>query len=144
MIVLNMTTRTDGLQNVRRRLTAIQNAPQGILEQVAKEEVAATQQRIRSSKTDPQGRAWAPWSMATMRARRRDGTASRGLLNRTGALLASITSRVSEKTITIYSNIGYAKYLQFGTRKMPARPFLGWSNASINRVKQLLREAALK
>lgn len=144
MITFNITTRTDGIQEVRRRVEVMQRAPQHVLEQVAKDEVLAVQQRIRTSKTGPRGEAWAPWSMATLRQRTREGTLAGGLLNRTGALLNSITSRISGKTLTIYSNEGYGQYLQFGTPKMPARPFLGWSPASINRIKQLLREAALK
>ena len=134
----NITTRTDGLQNVRRRCEVIARAPELVLQQVAAEEVKATQNRIRNSKTDPDGQPWAPWSMATIRANKNKGGS---LLFRTGALHDSIQFRISEKTLTIYSNVGYAKYLQFGTPKMPARPFLGWSRENINRIKKILQDA---
>lgn len=134
----NVTTRTDGIQNVRRRCEVIARAPEETLRRVAEEEVQKVQNRIRNTKTDPEGQPWAPWSMATIRANRNKGGS---LLFRTGALLNSIQFRISEKTLTIYSNAGYAKYLQFGTPKMPARPFLGWSQADINRIKQILKDA---
>lgn len=138
MIKFNVTTRTDGIQNVRKRCTVIQRAPEKVIQQVALEEVRATQNRIRNSKTDPNGRPWAPWSMATIKANAGKGGS---LLFRSGALLNSIEYRISEKTLTIYSNVGYAKYLQFGTPKMPARPFLGWSRESINKIKKILQDA---
>jgi len=133
----NITTRTDGLQSTRNRITTIQRAPQKTLEEVAKMGVDATKHRITQSKTGPDGQPWAPWSMATIRANRGKGGS---LLFRTGALNNSIEYRISEKTLTIYSNVGYAKYLQFGTPKMPARPFLGWSQADINKIKKILQD----
>lgn len=138
MIKFNVTTRTDGIQNVRKRFDVIMRAPEQVIKQVALDEVKATQNRIRNSKTDPEGQPWAPWSMATIRANKNRGGS---LLFRTGALLNSIEYRISEKTLTIYSNVGYAKYLQFGTPKMPARPFLGWSRESINKIKKILQDA---
>jgi len=138
MIKFNITTRTDGIQNVRKRFDVIMRAPEQVIKQVALDEVKATQNRIRNSKTDPEGRPWAPWSMATIRSNKNRGGS---LLFRTGALLNSIEYRISEKTLTIYSNVGYAKYLQFGTPKMPARPFLGWSRESINKIKKILQDA---
>lgn len=138
MIKFNVTTRTDGIQNVRKRFDVIMRAPEQVIKQVALDEVKATQNRIRNSKTDPEGQPWAPWSMATIRANKNRGGS---LLFRTGTLLNSIEYRISEKTLTIYSNVGYAKYLQFGTPKMPARPFLGWSRESINKIKKILQDA---
>lgn len=138
MIKFNVTTRTDGIQNARKRFDVIMRAPEQVIKQVALDEVKATQNRIRNSKTDPEGQPWAPWSMATIRANKNRGGS---LLFRTGALLNSIEYRISEKTLTIYSNVGYAKYLQFGTPKMPARPFLGWSRESINKIKKILQDA---
>lgn len=135
----NITTRTDGLQNVRHRVEVMKRAPDETLKQLAEEQVAVVQNRIRNTKTDPDGQPWAPWSMATIRAYSRSGRGG-SLLFRTGALLDSIQYRISEKTLTIFSNVGYAKYLQFGTPKMPARRFLGWNQESINRVKEILKE----
>ena len=136
----NVTTRVDGMQAVRHRFNQIEKAPDAVIKKVAVEEVAATQERIRNSKTDPEGRPWTPWSMATMRQRQKEGNAGQGLLYRTGSLLNSIQYRISNKTLTIFSNVGHGKFHQFGTSKMDARPFLGWSRTSINRIRDLFKE----
>ena len=75
------------------------------LKKIGEEEVAITQDRIRSSKTGPDGKAWQPWSMATLRQRNRVGNASRGLLYRTGALLSSIKMKLEDGQLTIYSDV---------------------------------------
>lgn len=136
----NVTTRVDGMQAVRHRFEVIKRAPQETIKQVAVEEVARVQDRIRSSKNDPDGRPWEPWAMSTLRQRQKEGNAGNGLLYKTGALLGSIQYRISEKTLTIFSNTTYGKYLQFGTAKMNPRPFLGWSRDSINRIRTLFKE----
>lgn len=129
---------------IRKRIANLKTAPKTVMEQIAKDQVAEVQNRIRSTKVDAEGRQWAPWSFATMRQRRREGTSSRGLLYRTGRLLNSIRYRISEKTLTIFSNLPYADFLQRGTSKMPARPFLGWTKDSLNRIKQQMTEALRK
>lgn len=118
----------------------LQAARSTVLEEIGKEEVAITQERIRSSKTGPDGKSWAPWSMATLRQRTRQGSAGRGLLYRTGALLTSIAYKIEKGALIVYTNIPYAKYLQFGTPKMPSRPFIGWGNR-INKIVERLNEA---
>lgn len=140
----NVTTRVDGMQAVRHRFEVIERAPDAVLKQVALEEVKNVQDRIRSSKTDPDGRPWEPWSMATLRQRQKEGTVAGGLLNKTGALAGSIQYRISSKTLTIFSGTPYGRFLQFGTPKMPARPFLGWSRTSINRIRDLFKESVEK
>lgn len=137
----NVTTRVDGIQQVRNRFKMIERAPQKVLKQIADDQVRETQNRIRTTKLNPQGQTWAPWSMATLRQRQRDGSAARGLLFKTGQLWQSIQYRISEKTLTIFSNIGYARYLQEGTMRMPARPFLGWSQQALNSIKQKMKDA---
>ena len=114
------------------------------LEKIGRQQVQVVQNRIANSKTDANGNAWRPWSIATLRQRRREGTASRGLLYRTGRLLRSIgfriTGTLTSQVLTIYSNVPYARYLQFGTNRMPARPFLGFRN-QINRILTQLRNS---
>ena len=116
---------------------------------VAKKEVAETEvldakQRITFGKIDPDGRAWAPWRISTMRQRIRERNVARGLLYRTGRLLNSIKSRISGNKITIYTNTEYAGYLQRGTTKMRPREILGFGQRSIDRIKQRLKGALLK
>lgn len=55
------------------------------------------------------------------------------ILKATGRLMDSITTdnedhykRIEKKALTIGTSVPYAVFLQNGTRKMPARPFLFW------------------
>jgi phage gpG-like protein len=78
--------------------------------------VAQVKDRIKSTKQDPDGVPWIP----------RKDNKSHPLLFNTGDLFASINKTVGPNGVTITSDVDYAKYLQLGTSKMPARPFLGW------------------
>ena len=134
---INAANLSSVIEKKRKQLEAARGK---VLEEIGKEEVQITQERIRSSKTGPNGQAWAPWSMATLRQRTREGSVSKGLLYRTGALLTSIAYKVEKGALLVYTNIPYAKHLQFGTPKMPARPFIGWGNR-INKIVERLNEA---
>ena len=133
----NVTVRTDGIEALRRRISHVKEAPKEALRFMGEKAVRDTQRRITSSKTSPDGQPWQPWSMATQRQYAQSGRGG-SLLYRTGALNNSIQYRLSEHTLTVYSNVGYAKYHQFGTSKMPARPFMGWVSEDINTLKQIL------
>lgn len=84
---------------------------------------------------DPRDRKWVDLKPATW-ARKR----TRKILTETGRLRRSIRVTGNRSGITIQANTEYAKYLQFGTSKMPARPFIGWSPKWLN----LLRERIVK
>lgn len=131
---INITARITGDRILRSRFKTMETAAEATLHVIGRDEVQATRERIITSKTAPDGQRWRPWSQATLRARQADGTAGRGLLYRTGQLANSIQYRVSPKTVTVYSNLPYAQYLQQGTMRMPARPFIGWS---IDRIRQI-------
>lgn len=98
---------------------------QQYLELLGPKLVSLVRERIERTKTEPSGRKWAPWASSTARARRREGTAGSGLLFRTGQLSASIHYIISGPKVAVRTNLPYAKYLQNGTSRMPARPFLG-------------------
>lgn len=115
-----------------------------MLTNVANDEVKAIQHRITTSKESPSGKAWAPWSYATIKARQKDGTIARGKLYHYGKLLKSFRTKVSNKMIEIGTNVRYAKYLQFGTNKMPARPFMGWNKESKANFAKRLKEQIRK
>lgn len=86
--------------------------------------------RIRSEKTAPDGTPWAPLSRNTRRKR------GHGLLVDTGRLLGSIQASNTDTQAIVGTNVNYAGYLQYGTRKMPARPFLGLSKSNTDEVQQ--------
>lgn len=127
---------TGVIEQKRRQLEIMRTSE---LRKIGEEEVRITQERIRSSKTGPDGKAWAPWSIATLKQRQRRGDANKGLLYRTGALLQSIKFKVEDGKLTVYSDAQYGKYLQFGTPKMPARPFIGWGDRINSIVERLTK-----
>lgn len=98
--------------------------------------VQEVHKRIADSKQSPDGTPWRPWATSTAKARRRAG-ASSSLLYNSGDLYRSINYNVTGDKLTISSSVPYAKYLQHGTRNMPARPFLG-SGPSEERLTQTL------
>lgn len=101
------------------------------LEAIGEREVEAVQHRILDTKTDPLGNAWAPWAPFTRSERTHKGNADLGLLLDEGDLLLSIDKAVMGESVEIGSNLDYAKDLQEGTGRMPAREFLGWSPESV-------------
>lgn len=106
-----------------------------VLEIIGQSEVENTRARIQQSKTNPWGGDWAPWAESTEASRQRKGNAGQGLLWDDGDLLDSIHFKVDAMEgvgwVDIGSDLDYALYLQDGTEKMPARPFLGWNDAPL-------------
>lgn len=97
-----------------------------LLESVAAAVELQTSIRIAEEKTAPSGEAWAPWA-ASYAATRRKGS---GLLVDTGRLLGSIAHQVFGLTAVVGTNVPYGEWLQSGTSKMPARPYIGLSEAN--------------
>jgi phage gpG-like protein len=89
-------------------------------------------------KDDPEGRAWSEWQPSTREQRTRKGTAATGLLWDDGTLLHSIKVQAGLRQVTVGTDVPYAKHLQDGTRKMAARPFLGWSDETIEYAEHLI------
>lgn len=100
------------------------------LEAVGDREVELARERIRDTKLDPLGNAWAPWAPFTRSEREHKGNADLGLLFDEGDLLLSLGKAIFGDSVEIGSNLDYAKDLQEGTDKMPAREFLGWAPGS--------------
>lgn len=95
------------------------------------------QTRIKKTKVDPQGNAWAPWAESTYIARAKEGSAGLGLLYRTGRLYNSLLKDVHSRDVKVYSTAPYARFLNNGTSNMPAREFIGVSakaNADIDKL----------
>lgn len=97
---------------------------------------------ISTRKTGPTDQPWAPWADSTRKARERKGNAALGLLVDSGTLLRSITSQVigSHHTVQIGTNVHYAEYLNNGTPKMPARPFIGISKRAQEGINQAIKQ----
>ena len=111
------------------------------LRDLGAQEVENARSRVTTTKVGPDGTPWAPWALATLRERTRAGNVAQGLLNVTGALAQSIQWKLTGKNLIIYSDSPYAQWHQNGTDRMPARPFLGWSQAGLTDFRERLREA---
>lgn len=98
--------------------------------ELANEALAFTVENFNRQQT-PDGNAWSP---------RKNIGNSRALLVRTGRLRKSIRIRTAnENLIRIGTDVDYAKYIQQGTPKMVARPFLGSSEILKRRLQRLIQ-----
>ena len=103
---------------------------------VADQLVANTHERFDRTKSDPDGRKWAPWAESTRRAYQKSGH-SGSLLVRTGALRNSIRSTAGKKQASVSSNLKYGQYIQQGTDIMPARPFIGIGQKDVDSFHEI-------
>lgn len=123
--------------------TKINHAHHQILEE-ASELFQYSAQTAIGSGTNPYG--WPPLAPATI-ARKATGDSP---LLETGALLGSITHNVDAMSnITSEAYIGtdleYAKYQEFGTSRIPARPFLGGAiMQEENHIPEIVHKALAK
>lgn len=131
---------TRDVNRVLKKGISLTKNPRRFLNEVGRNEINMSRRRIRTTKMDPNGRSWAPWSAATARSRSRRGTSAGGLLHETGKLHNSFDSHATNRTITITNRAPYATYLQNGTRNMPARAFLGWGRESISNIRKVFRK----
>lgn len=134
---MRYTRSVDSLQKALEALGRLGPA----LDAVGKNQQANVTARILFTKMAPDGKPWAPWARSTAKARMKKGNAGQGLLNDSGELSRSIRYQVSGKQVIVGSIAGpYAEFLQFGTNKMPARPFIGWSEQDKKEAKQIMMD----
>lgn len=74
------------------------------------------------SRTDPNGRAWAPWAPTTLADYPDDG--NRRLLDRYGDMLGSLNHQADSSSLRIGFGQPYATYHEWGTEHMPRRGLL--------------------
>ena len=119
---------TDGLDEALgtlRLLAAKGEDLSPMLDELGQDEKARVMLRFENS-TAPDGTRWDELTS-------RDGQP----LMDTGVLYGSITAQVHGNTLQVGSATDYAHYHQFGTKHIPARPFLGVTDdllASINEL----------
>lgn len=95
----------------------------------------------------PDGTPWAPLKRPS---KRRGGKSAKPLRDK-GLLMASVTGagagHVEELTKTAFvfgTNLDYAGFHQFGTRRIPQREFLGLGLKTIDRVAGIVADVATK
>ena len=95
-------------------------------------------ERIESTKRDPEGKTWADIADKTRRYLLKHFPSARPPLWRTGELLDTIESQVSGGVLLTGATKEYAGFLQEGTKRMPARPFIGLSAQDIGDLADLI------
>lgn len=127
----------DSIGDIRKK---VEN-PRSMMQEIGDIIVEDIKHRIINTKTSPQDEAWAEWAPSTAKAREKKGNAALGLLYDTGTLLNSITSQVvgSHHTLQVGTSVPYAGWLNEGTEKMPARPFLGISKRAQESIDEAIR-----
>lgn len=137
MARLRSDTITANMNKMKKNITQAKN--RSVVE-FAQGELEDVQRRIMTAKTDPYARRWAPWSFATRQQRIRQRNANRGLLYRTGALLRSFRAVIRGATVSIVSNLPYARYLQDGRWNMRPRVIVDiGSKLSMNRLRKIIK-----
>ncbi|MCB1466640.1 MAG: phage virion morphogenesis protein [Rhizobiaceae bacterium] len=150
---VNIRFSTDLLEKRLKRLIKQAHDITPAMQESAAYMVRATQNRILRSKTSPSGKVWAPNGTATIDIKGRDSP-----LFRYGNLADGIEAqRVTKGGFTIASTarskdgVDYGALMQKGIparkmkgwikrKKVPARPFLGFSEANIKRLAKILQE----
>ena len=88
--------------------------------------------RIIAEKTSPDGVKWPPLTAATLRKK----GSGKGILVDRSRLYQSIDYTASSRDVVVGTNVHYAGFLQSGTKRMPARPFLGISEANMVDIRK--------
>jgi phage virion morphogenesis protein len=83
--------------------------------------------------------AWAALAPGTLKNRARKGKTGKKL-QVTGQLLASIQTKSSDVEALVGTNKKYARFLNDGTKKMPARPFMVIQQADLQEIEQTINE----
>jgi phage virion morphogenesis protein len=82
---------------------------------------------------------WPPLAPSTIRQRARQGKWPGKILQVTGRLAASITTRSSAREAAVGTSVEYGVYHQLGTRRIPARPFLRLTTEHLREIIDELR-----
>jgi len=80
---------------------------------------------------------WLPLSASTIEQRKKKGKWPGKMLQVTGELKTRNVASSSNNSAEISNNTPYAKFLFFGTKNMPARPWLGLDTETENRIIEL-------
>lgn len=112
--------------------------PQPVLALIGAMAKKRAEHEIESGKHDPDGHPWAPWSDGTHGSRQKKGNVGQGLLWDSGTLLHSMYVQTNVASVVIGSEVDYAHWVQDGTRRMPARQFLGWGDAAEHEAEQMM------
>lgn len=92
------------------------------------------------TKRDPEGISWEQLKPATVaRKQHKNGSIRGGILVDHGDLRKSITYHASTQSVAVGTDRQYGQYHQTGTEHMPARRFLGLSEADKTEINEFIR-----
>lgn len=124
---------TTGLENAIGKLQQLQDKGEDLtplLTEIGEDEVTRTLLRFETA-TAPDGSHWE----VLKSPRRRGGDKP---LSDTGVLKGSIRYVLGNNSVTIGTDTEYSIFHQFGTKHIPARPFLGVSDELINEMEVMI------
>lgn len=97
----------------------------------------------------PDGVEWLPLKRERPRNSKAGGKRRSKILRDTGRMVNSITGKSAGHDVIVGTNVEYAAYHQFGTRTIPARPFLpleglpmAWQNSAARVIVEVLKQTA--
>ena len=131
---------TTGLEEAQAKLGEL--AKRGadltpLLRELGDDEITRTLLRFEHGEA-PDGSAWAGLKQSRKPRKGQKGRSDQVLVD-TGQLRNSITKQIlGSSVLMIGSNADYAAWHQFGTRHIPARPFLGVSDDLIQSAQELI------
>ena len=91
------------------------------------------ERRVRSEKTSPDGAKWAALCASTVRQK-----GNSNILVRTGAMASAWVRQQGATSVRMSNGRFYLGFHQNGTRKMVARPVMGFSDANIAELKVIV------
>lgn len=100
----------------------------------------STRERF-ETKRDPEGISWEQLKPATVaRKQHKNGSIRGGILVDHGDLRKSITYHASTQSVAVGTDRQYGQYHQTGTVHLPARRFLGLSEADKDGINDIIRQ----
>jgi phage virion morphogenesis protein len=85
------------------------------------------------TQTAPDGSKWAPLRPSTLRYKK-----TKAILRESGAMAASITFRVAGNAVILKPSVDYAIFHQLGTKRMEARPIMGFEADDAEAISKIL------
>lgn len=134
-----ITIEPEGVQQSIRSLNLyinlIQRRTPTMIRLLANLSMKQTKKRLRSEKKDSDGSSWKPWSKSY--AKERKGKKG-SMLVRDGTMLKSLRVDVRGSQGRMGTPIPYGRHHQKGTKRMPARPWLGVSKENLEQMESSL------
>lgn len=123
------------LRNADKRLAKITDKDfRDLLTAVGETMMQVADSRFQS-KTDPDGRSWAPWSESYRKSGR-----GRSLLERSGKMRKSLRKRVTRRTVRVKFGVDYYEFHHDGTSRMPKRQILGFGGEDLTSIDQTVED----